>query len=327
MRFKQSAIPDILLVEPDVYHDDRGWFMEAFSEPRFHEALKALGLSVPASFVQDNYTRSKKGALRGLHYQVSPYSQGKLVQVLNGEGYAVAVDLRPDSNTYGKWVAEHLSAGNQKMLWIPEGFAHGFLSLVEDTLLVFKTTHTYSLEHERCLRWDDPVLGIDWPATDRVIVSEKDARAPLFRDLDAHELTYIHSDVVHHDFQVIGDLRGSLIPLEIGMNIPFEVRRAYYIYGTKEGVSRGFHAHKRLHQMAVCVAGKCRMVLDDGTTRQETWLDAPNKGLLISNLIWREMHDFSEDCVLLVLASAHYDESDYIRDYQVFQQEALRAQR
>ena len=122
------------------------------------------------------------------------------------------------------------------------------------------------------------------------------------------------------DFQTLGDERGSLVALEIGQEkaVPFEIKRVYYIYHTAPGVSRGFHAHKALKQVAICVAGSCRMVLDDGHTRKETWLECPTKGLLIESMTWREMHDFSENCVLLVLASDHYDEADYIRDYDDF---------
>ena len=122
------------------------------------------------------------------------------------------------------------------------------------------------------------------------------------------------------DFQSLGDERGGLVALEAGADrtIPFDVRRVYYIYGTKPGVSRGFHAHRQLQQVAVCVAGKCRVVLDDGTRREEAWLDSPLKGLQIGDLTWRELHDFSPDCVVLVLASEHHDEADYIRDYDEF---------
>lgn len=119
-------------------------------------------------------------------------------------------------------------------------------------------------------------------------------------------------------FPPLGDERGSLVALEAAKTVPFDIQRVYYLFGTKPGVSRGFHAHRKLQQVAVCVTGKCRMVLDDGKTREEVWLDSPVKGLLIGNLIWREMHDFSPDCVLLVLASEHYDEMDYIRDYSEF---------
>ena len=120
------------------------------------------------------------------------------------------------------------------------------------------------------------------------------------------------------DFPPLGDDRGSLVALEAGKTVPFDIKRVYYIFGTQSGVARGFHAHKNLKQVAVCVTGKCRMILDDGVTREEAWLDSPAKGLLISDLVWREMHDFSEDCVLLVLASEHYDETDYIRSYDDF---------
>lgn len=120
------------------------------------------------------------------------------------------------------------------------------------------------------------------------------------------------------DFPPLGDDRGSLVALEADKTVPFAIKRVYYIFGTKEGVARGFHAHKNLKQIAVCVTGKCRMILDDGKAKQEVWLDSPTKGLFIDDLVWREMYDFSEDCVLLVLASEHYDEADYIRDYDHF---------
>lgn len=122
------------------------------------------------------------------------------------------------------------------------------------------------------------------------------------------------------DFQSLGDKRGSLVAVEIGMDkaVPFDIKRVYYIYHTAEGVSRGYHAHKNLKQVAICVAGRCRIVLDNGKDHEETWLDSPTKGLIIEDMVWREMHDFSDDCVLLVLASEHYDESDYIRDYSEF---------
>lgn len=119
-------------------------------------------------------------------------------------------------------------------------------------------------------------------------------------------------------FPPLGDDRGSLVALEAEKTVPFEIKRVYYIFGTQQGVARGFHAHHNLKQVAVCVTGKCRMILDDGKNREEAWLDSPTKGLLIGDLIWREMHDFSEDCVLLVLASEHYDEADYIRDYATY---------
>lgn len=120
------------------------------------------------------------------------------------------------------------------------------------------------------------------------------------------------------DFPPLGDERGSLVALESRQSIPFDIKRVYYIFGTQKGVSRGFHAHQELKQVAVCVTGRCRMVLDNGKQREEVWLDSATKGILIEDMVWREMHDFSEDCVLLVLASEHYDEADYIRDYVDF---------
>lgn len=122
------------------------------------------------------------------------------------------------------------------------------------------------------------------------------------------------------DFPSLGDERGGLVAVEVGQAkaVPFDIKRVYYIYQTEQGVSRGYHAHKQLKQIAICVAGKCRMVLDDGSSREEVWLNCPTKGLVIEDMVWREMHDFSTDCVLLVLASEHYSESDYIRNYEDF---------
>lgn len=120
------------------------------------------------------------------------------------------------------------------------------------------------------------------------------------------------------NFQEIGDSRGSLVAIEAYKSTKFEIKRVYYLFGTQLGIARGFHAHKNLQQIAVCIAGKCRMILDDGNVREEAWLDSPTKGIEINSMIWHEMHDFSSDCVLLVLASKHYDEDDYIRDYNEF---------
>lgn len=123
------------------------------------------------------------------------------------------------------------------------------------------------------------------------------------------------------NFPSLGDNRGSLVALEADKTVPFDIKRVYYIFGTQKDVSRGFHAHKNLKQVAVCITGKCRIIIDNGKECVETWLDSPTKGLLINDLVWREMHEFSDDCVLLVLASEHYDETDYIRDYQEFVKE------
>ena len=120
------------------------------------------------------------------------------------------------------------------------------------------------------------------------------------------------------DFPSLGDERGSLVALEAQQSVPFVIKRVYYIFSTHKGIARGFHAHYNLQQVAICITGKCRIVLDDGNKREEVWLDSATRGLIIGDLVWREMHDFSEDCVLLVLASEHYDESDYIRSYDDF---------
>lgn len=319
MKLIQTAIPEVVIIEPRVFEDERGWFMESFNEARFSEEVTKLGLPPPPRFVQDNHSLSKKGVLRGLHYQLPPYMQGKLVRVVQGAAYDVAVDIREGSPTFGRSVGLELSAKNGKMLWIPEGFAHGFVALEEDTHFLYKTTDFYNKDSEACIRWNDPGLAIDWPQLEKPIINDKDEVAPFldeapklpFKDCYQREEGLI-------DINILGDSRGSLIVIEKGVNIQFNLKRAYYIFDTKTGVSRGFHAHKSLNQLAVCVVGKCRMVLDDGKTRKDYWLDSPSKGLFISNMIWREMHDFSEDCVLIVFASENYNENDYIRNYQQF---------
>lgn len=183
MKLTQSRIPEVVLIEHDVFADDRGWFMESFNEPLFHGQLKALGLPVPRPFVQDNHSCSRAGVLRGLHYQVTPHAQGKLVRVVRGRVFDVAVDLRPSSPTFGQWASFDLSAANRCSLWIPEGFGHGFLALEDDTEFLYKTTHVYAKEFERSIRWNDPTLAIDWPSLPSgvtMIVSAKDASAPDF---------------------------------------------------------------------------------------------------------------------------------------------------
>lgn len=319
MKFIQSSIPDVVIIEPQVFTDSRGWFMESFNEKRFHEGLHALGLPVPEPFVQDNHSYSSKGVLRGLHYQLQPHAQGKLVRVVQGAAYDVAVDIREGSSTFGQWFGIELSAANQRMAWIPKGFAHGFLALEDNTHFLYKTTDVYNQACEASICWNDPTLNIPWPMINEIVLNEKDSLAPTFAAMKQTPNTvdtFSHKALL--DLQVIGDFRGSLIALEQGGKVPFNIQRVYYIYGTKLGVSRGFHAHKKLKQLLICVAGNCRMVLDNGHGREEIYLDSPDKGLFISNMIWREMHDFSEDCVLVVLASERYDPNDYIRDYHQF---------
>jgi dTDP-4-dehydrorhamnose 3,5-epimerase len=170
-----TAIPDVLIIEPKVFGDDRGFFFESFNQQVFN---KAVGQEI--TFVQDNHSKSAKNVLRGLHYQLPPKAQGKLVRVVQGEVFDVAVDIRKGSETYGRWVGELLSAENKKQLWIPAGFAHGFLTRSETAEFLYKTTNYYSPEHERCIIWNDPELDIDWPFSGSPLVSGRDAVAPSF---------------------------------------------------------------------------------------------------------------------------------------------------
>lgn len=176
MKVIQTAIPDVLLFEPAVFGDERGFFMESFNQKIFEEAV---GRSV--TFVQDNHSKSARGVLRGLHYQLAPYAQGKLVRCVAGEVFDVAVDIRPDSATCGQWVGARLSAENKRQLWVPEGFAHGFLVLSDSAEFLYKTTHYYHPESDRGLMWNDPVLAIDWPLQDEPLLSAKDRVQPPFR--------------------------------------------------------------------------------------------------------------------------------------------------
>jgi len=180
MKLIQTAIPDVVLIEPTVFGDERGWFMESFNEKRFHDELTKIGLPTPRPFVQDNHSCSSKGVLRGLHYQAEPYAQGKLVRVTQGAAFDVAVDIRKESKTFGKWVGAELTSENKHMLWIPEGFAHGFVALEENTHFLYKTTDYYNKESERSIIWNDSDLAIDWPTDIEKIVSEKDSKAISF---------------------------------------------------------------------------------------------------------------------------------------------------
>lgn len=163
MRLTPTALPGVLIVEPAAFADDRGWFMESFNETRWEAALREAGQPLPRRFVQDNHSCSRAGVLRGLHYQLPPHAQGKLVRVVAGAAWDVAVDIRRGSPTYGRWVGVELSAANRLQLWVPEGFAHGFLALQDETHFLYKTTDVYARDCERAIRWDDPSLAIDWP--------------------------------------------------------------------------------------------------------------------------------------------------------------------
>jgi dTDP-4-dehydrorhamnose 3,5-epimerase len=176
MKAIATAIPEVLVVEPAVFGDARGFFLESWNQLAFDAAV---GREV--RFVQDNHSASGRGVLRGLHYQVKQ-PQGKLVRVVAGEVYDVAVDLRRSSPTFGRWVGERLSAANRRMMWVPIGFAHGFLVLSDSAEFLYKTTDYYAPEHERTLLWNDPRLGIDWPLDAAPILKPKDAEgAPLAR--------------------------------------------------------------------------------------------------------------------------------------------------
>jgi len=171
MKVTATAIPDVLIIEPQVFGDERGFFFESFNQEKFNDAV---GRRV--DFVQDNHSKSSKGVLRGLHYQLSPFAQGKLVRVVQGEVFDVAVDIRKSSPTFGQWVGVTLSAENKKQLWIPEGFAHGFYTVSDVAEFLYKTTNFYEKSSEVCIKWNDSELDVHWPTMDitKVKVSEKD---------------------------------------------------------------------------------------------------------------------------------------------------------
>ena len=173
MKFSKTTIPDVLLIEPTVFSDSRGFFFENYHRELF------LKNGIAADFVQDNHSSSAKGVLRGLHYQVPPRAQAKLVRVVRGEAFDVVVDIRRNSKTFGRCACEILSAQNRKMLYIPPGFAHGFLSLEDGTEFLYKVSDLYSPEHERGILWNDPALAIPWPkVSGSFVLSEKDKKYP-----------------------------------------------------------------------------------------------------------------------------------------------------
>ena len=177
MNVIKTEIPDVLIFEPKVFGDERGFFMESFNQKVFEEAV---GRKV--EFVQDNHSKSTKGVIRGLHFQLPPYSQAKLVRCVVGEVYDVVVDIRKDSKTFGKWVGVNLSAENKRQLWIPEGFAHGFEVISEVAHFLYKTNNCYNATMEKGIRWDDEYLAINWKEK-KAIISEKDMKQPSFREL------------------------------------------------------------------------------------------------------------------------------------------------
>ena len=177
MKVTPLSIPDVLLIEPCVFEDERGFFFESFREDIFKKET-----SLNISFVQDNHSKSSQGVLRGLHYQLTPYSQGKLVRVIQGEVFDVAVDLRKSSPTFGKHITQILSEKNKKQLYIPPGFAHGFLTLSNSSDFFYKTTQYYQPQSERCIVWDDKILDIGWPKKIKIKISIKDSLGKIFSE-------------------------------------------------------------------------------------------------------------------------------------------------
>ncbi|MCW8829890.1 MAG: dTDP-4-dehydrorhamnose 3,5-epimerase [Gammaproteobacteria bacterium] len=181
MKVIATKIPDVLVIEPEVFGDDRGFFFESFNRKVFQELT-----DVNDDFVQDNHSKSSKGVLRGLHYQIKQ-PQGKLVRVVSGEVFDVAVDLRKSSPTFGHWDGVRLSAENKRQFWVPPGFAHGFMVLSDNAEFLYKTTDYYAPEYERCIRWNDKDLAIDWQYEKEPQVSEKDANGGSFKEADVFE--------------------------------------------------------------------------------------------------------------------------------------------
>ncbi len=175
MQVTQTPLAGLLVLQPKAFQDERGWFMESFNEARFQAAV-----GQPVHFVQDNHSFSTQGVLRGLHYQLAPHAQGKLVRVIEGSVWDVAVDIRAHSATLGQWFGLELSAANQKQLWIPVGFAHGFLTLSSTSQFLYKTTDFYDPSCERSILWNDAEVAINWPVSSTLLVNAKDRQASLY---------------------------------------------------------------------------------------------------------------------------------------------------
>ena len=183
MKFTPLAIPEVVLIEPKVFGDSRGFFLESFKQELFNQAT-----GTQHDFIQDNHSRSSKGVLRGLHYQLNPYAQGKLVRVITGAVFDVAVDIRRSSPTFGRWVGAELTAENHHQLWIPPGFAHGFVVLSDTADFVYKTTAYYAPETDRGILWNDPDIGIEWPQLEIPFsLSDKDQKQPAFKLAEVFE--------------------------------------------------------------------------------------------------------------------------------------------
>ena len=179
MKFTSLRLPEIMIIEPKIFMDDRGIFYETYNETIFKENVSNFF----TYFVQDNYSQSNAGTIRGLHYQEKPYDQGKIISVNSGKIFDVAVDIRRNSKTYGQYVSEILSSSNKKQIWIPSGFAHGFMALEDDTRFTYAVDNYWDRDSERCLKWDDKTVGIEWPELDCYSVSDKDKVACSFKDL------------------------------------------------------------------------------------------------------------------------------------------------
>jgi len=180
MKVTPLEIPDVLLIEPKVFGDERGFFLESYNKQRFNEALDK-----DITFVQDNHSLSSKGVLRGLHYQIQN-AQAKLVRVISGEIFDVAVDIRRGSPTFGKWVGEVLSGANKRQMWVPAGFAHGFVTLSDTAEVLYKASDYYYPAHERSIKWNDPEINITWPIDYQPNLSAKDAQAVSFREAEVY---------------------------------------------------------------------------------------------------------------------------------------------
>ena len=178
MKVINSTLDEVKIFEPTILHDERGFFFESFNKKFFQEVINPK-----IEFVQDNHSKSSKGVLRGLHYQLDPFAQGKLVRVISGEVFDVAVDIRINSKNFGKWFGIKLSSDNKKLLWIPPGFAHGFLTLTDNAEFLYKTTNFYNKDSERSIIWSDPDININWGIEFKPIVSSKDKLAPFLKDV------------------------------------------------------------------------------------------------------------------------------------------------
>ena len=189
-KFERLSIPDVILITPEYFEDERGLFMEVYKKSEFEK------FGIKWDFVQDNFSMSRKGVLRGLHYQKNPKAQAKLIRCVKGEIFNVAVDIRKGSPYYGKWVGEYLSRKNKRMMYLPVGFAHGFLVISDKTEVIYRITQEYSPEHKSGIIWNDPIIGIEWPIKETPILSKKDSSLPSLRQADNNFVYEVGKDWV-----------------------------------------------------------------------------------------------------------------------------------